>query len=819
MKEKNLNYLDVYGIKVPWRASTRISTVTPQGVTVTDKKPGYIVNLEKWLETGSGFSLSNGLLSLTKEILLELVRESGFKVRGYDAPIAVSAEVPYGHVFIDEIGGRIIVNEWEASNRAVDADGDRGVIVMSDSKEEAVLVKFPITSQPQILKVLKHMPEEQFSNCSRASMRKHKTGPKPYDREEVEKCFEKKHKEVPVGLLTTAHNVLDLWVTEGMPLPQRMNTIYNTFLNEEGKTLRYREIEEGAMKAARKEDLETGTFEVFNMNNVRKDIVNGKMVGVSRALADEHAPFLTGKSSIGSLPAKRLAWVKYTDLDQLMEDIFKLDVRYREVAGADRMESFPTFVEANLLRRLISLGLVKYKEYTHVDPNMPPCVAIWLCNAKGQPVGLTDVKRQGRAEGLTYAYLLSPVFDNVNILDRDGNVVVPASKKWVHPINHLAKMLSTFDSAIRVNSYSPVHHYFPESHNEWHNPKRIEKVAMLLQCIQDYCGSYGDAAGAKIATNGKEVNVNPFAMATATRSVVIDYGKNMDDKEMLEVASLANADKNICIAGSKSTSRRLRKYMLANEAGGSILDKDCTASIYRAACNRSQLFRAINKKKYKVALVKMNTQSQVLITSSGVKKQETNEAFLPQVFNTYEEYENHLKGNNLTPEECPALRTEYSTWQGETRVCWTIDGKTSIKIGKLVDMYGNKFMPRWSEKAIVMLKNGEMEEVDLIIPITEIQAKGCLDVILEESKDATLYPSNGQVVKCIYAELTFFRTGAASENVPPRWRTCSFKGMDSYPIYNQVSKIKDVPARSCDTSVAKEMQEALIQLEQYVEEV
>jgi hypothetical protein len=59
----------------------------------------------------------------------------------------------------------------------------------------------------------------------------------------------------------------------------------------------------------------------------------------------------------------------------------------------------------------------------------------------------------------------------------------------------------------------------------------------------------------------------------------------------------------------------------------------------------------------------------------------------------------------------------------------------------------------------------------------------------------------------------FLRTGSASENIPPRMRNCKYKGMDSFPIYWQISKIKSLPPRTADLNLAKEMQAAVRKLE------
>jgi hypothetical protein len=81
-------------------------------------------------------------------------------------------------------------------------------------------------------------------------------------------------------------------------------------------------------------------------------------------------------------------------------------------------------------------------------------------------------------------------------------------------------------------------------------------------------------------------------------------------------------------------------------------------------------------------------------------------------------------------------------------------------------------------------------------------------------EDRDLVLPDGTTVPCVVVQdVQFFRTGSASENIPPRMRSCKFKGMDSFPIYWQVSKIKSVPPRTADLNLAKEMQTAVRKLE------
>jgi hypothetical protein len=210
----------------------------------------------------------------------------------------------------------------------------------------------------------------------------------------------------------------------------------------------------------------------------------------------------------------------------------------------------------------------------------------------------------------------------------------------------------------------------------------------------------------------------------------------------------------------------------------------------------------------RVAVCQMDTLNQILITSSGIAKQDTNDAFLPQVFGTEEDYLKHLEAHGLSADDFPANVVDYKTWQGEARRCWTVGARNTIAIGKLVDIIGNKFMPRWFPQVqTIDYETMQTEDVDLLFPINELVDKDAHHAFLENAIEQDLVLDNGDTVKCLVTNWTFIRTGAASENIPPRWRRCSFKGIDAFPIYNKLKEIKHMEPRKCrDITFAKMLQ-------------
>lgn len=829
-------YAHIKDVPFPYIPSEQITVVMENGeAKVRDIAPAYITNLQQWEVSGQNHTLEAAMLSAKKEMLLNLVREMAFKVKGYEAPLAVSAVCPVDHVYFDR--HRIIINEAQATSKYMDADGDRATVLFNKDHTKCVLVKFPITSQPLILNVLHSLPNEHIHGLTHEMVGNILTeypvkivaeAPRewPGQSQEAKDAIKaewdklhwdrralrlKAHTEVPVGLMTNAWNSYDLWTYRDEPFESKIQKIYTD-------PQRALDIEDFGMKAVRKDGNVAAEADVLKF-------------GASKALAYEYAWALTSASSIGGMNANQLEWVFNTNLSDLVTRIRKLDVKFREVNPSQNKAKPLPAIDGELILRLKKMGLIRWTEYPHADKTMPPSVMIYLSLPNGTPVALTDVKRDNnRDEGLTFAFLLSPIFDNVDLYDEEGELVMPASNKFEHPINHMAKMMSTFDSRI-INPMIPrddparVTGYFPRSWEEFIDPKRSIKVAMLQKAIQEYCGIYGDPCPA-YNQNGKPVP-SQMAFGLIIRSVAIDYGRDMNELEMEEVQLKALKLCNYSEISSKSTSRRIRKYVLANAEGGFIL-APTNVHPARPGKSRAQLQRTLKAVTMKVAVIRLGADTptgsskQILITPSGIAKQETNEAFLPQVFNTREAYDNYLKGYGKTEEQVPAKEVHFQTWTGERRMCWVISPKTGIKIGKLVDLVGNKFMPRKIKQVHVVgelvhvpdqgifQENGD--EIDLLFPVSELVDKYNHHDFLKNAVETTIWIDN-KPVQAMVTDWTFYRTGSASENIPPRERRCNYRGIDSYPIMAALLQIvEDLNPAPVNLAFATALRDACLTL-------
>lgn len=799
-------------IPVPYRPKESVTVVTTNGPQVRDINPQYITNLEKVLENGSPSSLNNAVLSMAKECALDLVREMAFREQGWEAPIAVASWIPYNHVYMDKANGRIVLNVAQATHFYIDADGDRALVIPDDKEHptNCALVKWPISMHPMNLKVIeKPTSFEEFSAFTASDCQtiiEENPVSQIGDNKILEReLFFKKHREVAIGLMTNGWNNYDLYSSfvEGDDWIQKNERIFNSMIHPIfNKPQRALDLEENGMKTVRKDGVESD--EPFILSSYFKD----NIMGAGMTLQDQYAWALTSSNGIGTSKPRQMSWVTKTHLPSLVDKILNLEVSFRKVMGEPKAAPIPPFVEGNLLKRLKALGLINWIEIKHADPNMPPACIFWLQLPSGTPVAMTDVKRDDKSDNAhTFMVLLPPVFDNRTIYNRDGSVAIPASGKWEHPINHMQKVFTCFDSSLKFDG--EVKGFWPKTAADMQDPKYGVKVSALFQALAEYCGTYGDSSPADKDPKTRVVHPTEMARYMIRHTCLIDYGRPMDHETMYEVAQKANKLGNICIVGSKSDDRTVRKYVLSNKMGGPFTDRKCVASPYRGATNRAQLQRALGNARYTVAVLKTSSLNQIFITPTGVEKQKTEKAFFRRVFNTLEAYKDHLLKCSLTTEQCPVEESEFRGWNSEVKKAWTISARHTIRIGKLVDLIGNKFMPLGMKQ--VFYKDPDFTDtlpIDLIMPLHELLDKNAHVAFLENAVEREIILPNGESVIGMVVERPFYRTGAASENIPPRWRRCAFKGIDSFPISWAVSKIKEISPRSVNFEFAEALQKA-----------
>lgn len=750
--------VDIRGVLVPYRVGTLNAQTTASG-EVIPTMPLHVQNLLKWAETGSLRAGRAGLMAGWREILLDLVHESGLQLKGLTGPVAMSAAVPYGSVLITR--DRVILNETWCLERDIDSDGD--TITMHLVGDKAVPVKYPLTRSIPVLNRLK-LPKgsvlpEHYKPFGQGELREFLEN-NPAKSPSIEELFMKSHLEVPVAQLTNAWDTHELVTTWKMPREEKIRAFLT---NPE----RAKDIEERGMKAVRKDAGELGSeFFVFNQG-----VSNRKL-----------APYLRWYFNPNSIQKVDQSWVRTADLPALMEGILELDDSIIKTesrkAAKKRDNTLPKQYDPSCISRLIKMGLLRVKAMPH---KMGTSYLVTLADPKGHTVALTDCKRGNDQfdRGLSWGYILPPVYDLVDYQDLKGNAHKGAG--WVNPLVHLEKIISlTVDTQIKNPTTGDISGFFPRRRSEFTDERYRVKVSMLQRAIMGYCGKYGEVCPATLDKHGQP-QVTPESEALLSRTIVADYGTDLSAEEMWErVKDIPGVN----WAGSKSTARRVRKYVLSNAQGGASWASP-RVHLARPGKSRSQLTRGTKIPNWRVAVVDSQTLHQVLICPSGVLKQRRANVFLPKVFNTWAEWEAYRDANDIKAEPKEHL---FYTWTGEARKCWVSDPKRAVVIGKLIDALGNKFVPRY----VPQYHDQEGNPIDLVIPITELAAKECHHEFLQDAEEITMiypHPEGERRTQAVTVTHDFYRSGAPSENVPQRYRHVHHRGLAAFAIEHTLSQI------------------------------
>lgn len=745
---EEIKYFEIDDMKVPYKPSRQVTTIDNGVEIVQDIYPPHIVALQR-----RQFGKFMG--HAAKEIILTMTEQLGLSIPITEAPIALSAMVPKGHFAFD--GNRIILNEDESLIAARDADGDRGALSLSPDENQAVLIKFPITQQPPLLKRATEFDRildgqsrtfvpEKFYTLEISPFYPNSNGEwEPNNVTfDIKEQFLKTHSPNNTAIITSLWNVKELKEAfdNGWGFKR---TIRHLCSNPD----RYEEIENGELKAASKD----------NKGKTRASVMDLKL-----ALTPKFSVFLTSRKSVGTMDDNRTNWVLNEDLLEHAKNVQTLQVSFRTPNPRPQKKVEPKVMDPTFLQRLLDFKKLRVSEPGVIpshNENLPEAVIIWATDTKGAPVALTETKRGT----LGFAHVLYPVYE-------------AETGKIYSPIEYLAKKLSYAaftdiknpETGRSVGKWPRRDKFNPKKMMIFETWERPEKIAMLHQMLSEHCGTYGDVVPSKKTPNGFEISCNSAVVSSMT--VVIDYGNIENLENMWLAANKLNEIVPICMAGGKSNNEKARKYVLANKNGLPIwLNDDTICHPRRAANQRAQLLRSENGQDYRVAVVLAETKTQVLICNSGVEKQQVSTCFLPRITNT--------RNDEMYPEE-----REITTWSGARRKIFQTTPRQHIQIGKLVDSIGNKFMPRWYSQAFC-----ENEPIDLIIPIQELVDKSAHVEFLKGFEEKAVRIGD-QTVTALVGIRKFYRTGSESENVPPsKNKILTVKGIDKFPILNSLRRI------------------------------
>lgn len=789
-------------------------------------------------------------MSLCREVLMHTVDTTTLRIEGYDAPLAVSAVIPRGYYAIKD--SRIWVNEAWGADHAIDADGDRAPAHLNKDTKVSIVAKFPMCKPLDALTLWKEDFTEKFSdfgieqaterlgvyNVQHAGVGTYSIPDESaqgitYSLVEFDQTFLKAHAETPVGPITNAWNTHDLLMSRRFEsFDEKIDAMFSDQVDPIIGSTRFDDIESGVLKAQRKDGLTATSSKILERNlNLKSDV----------------SWLWIGKNKIPRMKANDLMWLLELSNEGFRRHFARirhLELRYNpnNPEKSDFFTSNPgeRKVEKllqegmDLWENLTALGVLQVRALKPINEDLPPTVMIWMQAPDGTQVGLTDVKRNDRPEGLTYVFLCPPVWDGVDLYlkqtNADGEEVLilnhRATKKFIRADEFFAKLAMTIDNKVINPVTGQITQFWPKNMYKFQDPKYGVKLAIVQKGILEMVGKYGYAIPAE-RVNG-ELTYNKFNFSFVKQSVTVDYGQESTPEEMLKVAkSIQKQYPNtpICFMGSKDDDRRVRRYALANEVGGAIWSKP-TSHPARTGKQLSQLARAVKECTMTVAIVASETISQAYVTPSGVEKQRVERVFMPRTYGTLAEFEEmiqhhadalqnaqeHFKNlqeiegldstfkgqaklakaaqrveeKMLTLAELDAMKVGhvYKTWSGQLRKCWIGGPRATISVGKIVDTEGNKlFLAEHGSQVYADWYQGkpEMKDIDLLLPYTELCAKGNLESFLSECTEEIIH-IDGQPIKAMVGTFTFYRTGSGSENVTDRFRTAKYTGCDSLAV-------------------------------------
>lgn len=687
-----------------------------------------------------------------KALAYELVRAMSLTIRVDEYPVAVSDQIEPGKFSL--VNERIVVNEDWAKLRGIDSDGDRAYIHWLPDRSAAIFIKLPITRRVPIL-IYQECPEKVlFKPLDPAFL----WANQEYD---LATEFGKSHAKNLTGAITIAWNSRELLLGTGKSFEERLNLLCSD-------PQRYEDIETGGLKAANKDGLK---------KTIPKVLRKGY-----KAAKKTIQLLLLSPGSIDNTPSEALRWLDKTNLDDLVDKIQNLKIGKNDFfttlkkVSPNRLDTPVAkpheIKDGEFLYRLAQAGVLKTKHLPPIAETKEgkpiDTVVLWAVDPEtGAPAAFLETKRNQEIGYITYLY---PVYD-------------PLRGEIIPPIQFLAEELAKQDFARIINPTTDEHvRFWPKDRIDFKS--HPYKITMLQRFLTKHIGAWGDVAPC-ILHPDDTYRPTPQSVEIAKNTVAVDY-REIPPSQWLEAAKRCPLP--LALAGGKtgaSSQNYARKYVLAREDG---LPLYAPPGVHprRSANQRSQLLRSTEPIPMRILITDIGMTEQVLITPSGIKKQQNIKCFMPRI--------------STEPDERFPYPTTIKTWSGKEQMVWTQMPREAIKIGKLIDTTGLKFMPMPHPQ--LHLNTGE--EVDLIIPWQFIADKGA-QAAFRDGVPAE-FTVDGETHIGITMIYNFHRTGVASENITPqKGRILKLKGFDRFPVYyaflrslkgkeNNLKKLMDTPS-------------------------
>jgi hypothetical protein len=550
--------------------------------------------------------------------------------------------------------------------------------------------------------------------------------------------FETGHAPSITGLVTKAHDNYALWSTrKERDLATRQRLLH-------AHPSRQADIEGDLKKKSKTED------------HAGKDTTHVEILRHGITLDPVSKLLTSSQRRLNGLDDETLEILDYADIEELVVAARTLDVDFDVPSPGDGEVPEREYGEENLydfdsglmLTRLKNLGVLRTMTIEgHPFPGRNVKV-FSIHDNKGNAVALVNTKRPDSP--VNYVFAVPPIIH----WDADSKKVV-----FSDPEEFLMKFL-------RRRNFEVTH---PEygSFGIWpRNRADVErypiKAAMFQALMTEFVGAYGFDV---TLINGFQ-SIGPHVVQ---QTVTVDYtGWENKKKEFMKMIleKLEAADLGVTIdfvGGKTGGSGTVRKYGIAYpETYLPLWTKNKPCSPRRSGNILSQLARSVAiPEKMKVVIVRGmseknnpgNTQ-QVLITPSGVAKQELTGVFMDEIhlFPTQEEANEYQQVN-------------VRTLSGDIKVVWKGEKRPTRRIGKIITPFGDKFVP--GETAQARTKDGEL--IDLIWPIEEMIAKDTANVHLEGAREEIIL-WNGKEFRALVCEVMVCRNTDGASNIPNGWK-------------------------------------------------
>lgn len=713
---------------IPWQPTSWSSRKTRDKIETLPNPPAFINNLQALMRNPQDERLARRVLQTAAK---EMIIKSQLRVeaQAWQGCIVLTKQLPWNVAVVDD--EFVYISSQYISRTGVkwDFDGDMIRLAFHPYQREqlykfeqrwpgrsfrgrpAVPIKNPISRAVQPVYMLDSSvlstlsPETWFPFTSaerevwdaRDAQARAKEVHDRDGKSEEETIWRKTHEIQEVGPIDTKVKSYFLRTLDHLPLAEKQARLYQG-------DIAFQNLENNALGAVRKD------HSIMSPETRRAvELVESNTWRVPTS----YAPYLTSTGRVGSQSNASVQWAWQMDIPAHLRRISNLDIPiWRPASQRPELlaELYQLPERHTLIEDLVGWKTIQYEiipRSVHQDQSIPPAIRCWLVR-KGKPVALTDIRKaQGVIEGLTYSFILPPVWSVLK-------------NKWVSPLQHMAdcaqpifqqgldelEMIDGLDVRI-INPQNGEHvRNWGRSAKGMLKPGDIfdPLYSYKLDRFQEWLSAHVGRYGLVVPTVSPSLEIPLTNRTVAANTAVVDYGPIPYNLE--EWWSAWQQIPKVLCPASKGDDRRVRKYALNAQVGS--VHPWWTAQSQarpelgprpvnprRSGQMLSQMSRVHKMCDMVVAICLPNPQTgnipaeqwgethQVQITDSGIQKQILDGPLGDTVFNNWV---SHQPVDGVEP-------TEFMSLRGDRRVAWLQKAKSSKKIGKLIDGMGGKFMP------------------------------------------------------------------------------------------------------------------------------